>query len=79
MKERNEMDIKFYSLERKEEPGKDYEYRFRSLFNNCIGSWKKSPGEAEFDGEQHTKVVKYVYKTEPTIMLKQLGEPGVDS
>ena len=51
---------------------KNFEYRFRSLFNGCVGSWKYLRCEAVEQGEAHAKIIERYFNacanTAPTIV-----------
>lgn len=44
--------------------GRYTSYRFRSLFNECVGTWCSSKGEAIKDGEKHQKIIEAITKTD---------------
>ena len=62
----------YYIIEDRNKGMGDFEYRFRSLFNGCAGSWKSLRVEAIEQGEAHTRLVERYFNacanTAPTIV-----------
>lgn len=53
----------YYSIESKDTYYGDV-FRFRSLFNDAIGTWTYNQDYAIYQGKQHTKLIKQLIKGE---------------
>lgn len=51
---------KYYVIERKDDMYTSY--RFKSLFNGCIGSWQTTRKGAVKDGEAHAELIERYLK-----------------
>jgi len=51
--------MRFYKIEKTDNANHygDYKYRFRSLYNSCVGSWSYKKEKAVEDGESHRDLV----------------------
>lgn len=47
----------YYVIEGRNKGYGDFEYRFRSLFNDCVGSWKSFRDDAIKQGEAHARLI----------------------
>ena len=56
--------MKIFSIEQNKDGG----YRFRSLFNECVGTWCSYKAEAIEDGEKHQKIIEAITKTDFSTM-----------
>ena len=56
-------EIKLYKIEKAEEYHyeKHEAYRFRSLFNGCVGMWHSNIEEAMKEGEIHQRLLMIAY------------------
>ena len=50
-------EIEYYTIESSYEGNGRTEYRFRSLFNNCVGSWSSIKEKAIEQGEKHKRLI----------------------
>jgi len=63
--------MKFYTLEELVK-GFEKKYRFRSLFNGCVGTWQTSPTNARNDAQKHKQLVLFLY--DKTLKLNEPQE-----